>query len=72
MARKMNLSPDGTLVIAHPTSKKGINSLHYHNGPIHTNLLIGASLFSDILSERGLKVDYMEDSRDYYIVRLRA
>lgn len=69
---KMNLKPGGTLVIAHPTSKECINSLHNHNGPVHSNHLIDAALFSDILAERGLNVDYTEDSRDYYIVRLRA
>lgn len=68
---KLNLNPGGKIVIAFPESKKGINGIHHHNdGSVHTNHLIDASLFQTELAVRNLRVDYMEDNENYYIVRI--
>lgn len=66
---KVNLNPEGTMIIAFPESKESINAIHHHNdGSVHSVHLIDGAIFKAQLESRGLTVYHIEDSEDYYIV----
>lgn len=67
----VSLKPGGCMIIAFPESKDSINSLHRHNdGSVHSDKLMDGERFAGILREMGLNADYVEDTPDYYIIRL--
>ncbi len=68
----VNLRPGGTLVIAHAQSRHAINNIHHRNSPDGTDNLVEIEFFVSLIREHGMKVDYSEDSDEYYIVRIRA
>lgn len=69
---RVNLRPEGTLVIAHPESRHAINEVHHRHSPDGTDELGSIGELVDRLKEQGLNVDYEEDNDEYYIVRIRA
>lgn len=68
----VNLRPGGTLVIAHAQSRHAINHIHHRHSPDGTDNLVEIEYFVSLIEEYGMKVDYSEDSDEYYIVRIRA
>jgi len=67
-----NLMPGGRIVIAFPSSKEEINSIHHerqHNH-VHSHFLVSADELADDLRHAGLNVDYVEDNDSCYIVRV--
>lgn len=68
----VNLRPGGTLVIAHAQSRHAINHIHHRHSPEGTGNLVEIKYFVSLIGEYGMKVDYSEDSDEYYIVRIRA
>lgn len=67
-----NLMPGGHIVIAFPSSKEEINSIHHerrHNH-VHSHFLVSAEELADDLRREGLNVDYTEDNDTCYIIRI--
>ena len=68
---KANLKPGGHITIAFPQSKLAINSIHRHNdGSVHSDKLTCATILAAQIKAMGLNPDYIEDSDDYYIIRI--
>lgn len=69
---KVNLRPNGRILIAFPESKKSINGIHTHNdGSVHSTHLQDIDELKNLLESIGLPVDYTEDNDNYYILRIR-
>lgn len=69
---KVNLKPGGTLTIAFPESKESINNIHHHkDGTVHSNHLMDGGRMKFLFATRGLNVDYVEDTDDFYIIRIK-
>lgn len=67
----VSLKPGGRIIIAFPESKDSINSLHRHNdGSVHSDKLLPGDRFAEILRDSGLDAECIEDSDNYYIIRI--
>ncbi len=65
-----NLTGGGTITIAHSVGRDAVNAQHSESG-VAARMLPPATEMAARLTDAGLHVDYVEDSADTYIIRLR-
>lgn len=66
----MNLAGGGSVTLAHSVGRGMLNELHSVNS-VPAHVLPPAAEMASRLADAGLNVDYVEDTADTYIIRLR-
>ncbi len=67
---KMNMKPDGVVVIAFPSDENFINNIHHERKAEHDHLP-PAHVLAEMISKWGYITEVVAESRDEYIVSVR-
>lgn len=67
---KMNMKPDGVIVIAFPSDEKFINNIHHERKAEHDHLPV-APILAEMINHWGLHAEVLADTEDEYIIIVR-
>ena len=67
---KMNMKPDGTIVIAFPSDEEFINNIHHERKAEHDHLP-PANVLAEMIRHWGYKADVLAATPDEYIIEIK-